>query len=199
MVELFSYPGNKISVIIHEPHIALQSLLGFGETQFLKKYKKFWILWICNDNLWDEMGLPRKSTCLAPKWNFIIVSFNPAWRMHWKTARSFRLRSVSLLAAIPISSTYWAHWSTLTTGSKYSRMLPSPLSMAVLSVSFLRISSSRFLGLTMHCTGVFPVWFSRNDSVPDPDTWGRFLLLAAFVIVHPFSVSFWGFSVILCV
>ena len=43
-------------------------------------------------------------------------------RMHSKTARMFRLRSVSFLAVLPIPSTYWAHWSTLTTESKYWRM-----------------------------------------------------------------------------
>ena len=34
----------------------------------------------------------------------------------------FRVKSVALLAALPKSSTYWAHWSALTAGSKYSRI-----------------------------------------------------------------------------
>ena len=49
--------------------------------------------------------------CLTPKWHSSIVIFNPAWRMHLKTARKFWVRYVAILAAIPTSSTYWAHWS----------------------------------------------------------------------------------------
>ena len=68
------------------------------------------------------MVLARNLTCLTPKWHFSIVNFNPARRIHLKTAPLFRVRSVELLAAIPMSSTFCAHWSSLTTGSKYSRM-----------------------------------------------------------------------------
>ena len=50
--------------------------------------------------------LPRNSICLTTKWHFSIVSFNPAWRMHLKTAGMFGVRSVALLAAIPMLSTY---------------------------------------------------------------------------------------------
>ena len=118
-VELFSHPGYKISVITYEPQIALKSLLDLGKLNLLRK---FWIFWGCGNTPSAEMALPRNSTCLAPKWHFSIVNFNPAGRMHLRTARIFRVRSVSLMAAIPISSTYWAHWSALTTGSKYSRV-----------------------------------------------------------------------------
>ena len=68
------------------------------------------------------MVLPRISTCLTPKWHFFMVSFNPARQVHLKTVRMFRVKSAALLAAIPMPSTYWAHWSVLTTGSKYSCM-----------------------------------------------------------------------------
>ena len=43
-------------------------------------------------------------------------------RTRSKTTRIFRIRSVALLAAIAISFTYWAHWSTLTTGCTYLSM-----------------------------------------------------------------------------
>ena len=32
-----------------------------------------------------------------------------------------------------------------------------------------------------------PSLFSRNDSVADPDTWGRFVFLAMFLILYYFS------------
>ena len=68
------------------------------------------------------MVLPTNSTCVTPKWHFLIVSFSPALRMHLKTALMFYMSCSVVLAAIPMSSTYWAHWSALMTVSRYSRM-----------------------------------------------------------------------------
>ena len=42
--------------------------------------------------------------------------------MHLKTARMFTQSCATVLAAIPMSSTYWAHWSALMRVSKHSRM-----------------------------------------------------------------------------
>ena len=94
-------------------------ILGFGESQFASEVLNFVRLW------WYSLGwngLPKSSTCLTPKWLFSIFNFNPAWWKHLKTARMFRVKFVAFLAAIPMSSTYWANWSALTAGSKYSRM-----------------------------------------------------------------------------
>ena len=68
------------------------------------------------------MVIFKNSLCLTPKWHFSVVNLNPAWRMNLKTARIFRVGSVAFLAAIPISLSYQALWSALTTGSNYSGM-----------------------------------------------------------------------------
>ena len=59
-----------------------------------------------DENPSGEIVLPRNSTWLTPKWHFSIFSFNPVGRMHLKTARRFGVKSVALLAAIPMSSTF---------------------------------------------------------------------------------------------
>ena len=91
-----------------------------------------WGAWVCPD--YSELSEPAVKFVLVILfflgiqlvWHrcgiFSIVSFNPAWRMYLKSAPLFRVRSVALLTAIRISSTYWGHWSASTTGSKYSRM-----------------------------------------------------------------------------
>ena len=65
---------------------------------------------------------PRKSTSCTPKWHLVMLSLRPAFLRHWKTARRFLINCSGVLAAMPISSTYCAHWSALMTGSRYSRM-----------------------------------------------------------------------------
>ena len=42
--------------------------------------------------------------------------------MHWNVALRLLMSCSASLAAMPISSTNWAHWSALITLSKYSRM-----------------------------------------------------------------------------
>ena len=51
-----------------------------------------------------------------------MLSLRPAFRRHWKTACRLLINCSGVLAAMPISSTYCAHWSALMTGSRYSRM-----------------------------------------------------------------------------
>ena len=103
---------------LRTPDIAAKSFWIWGIAIYLERFEP------CEfgDTPPDEMALPGNSFCLTPKKHFSIASSNPALGMHWKTARMFRVGSVALLAAIPISSTYCACWSALTTGSKYSRM-----------------------------------------------------------------------------
>ena len=55
-------------------------------------------------------------------------------------------------------------------------MLKSPLLLVVISFSFRWIASC-FLESLGHCTDVLLVWFSRSDSVSDPDTWGEISLI----------------------
>ena len=52
-------------------------------------------------------------------------------------------------------------------------MSPSSLSLAVISVSFRWISFYRFVEALRHCIGVLLVWFSRNESLLDPNTRGE--------------------------
>ena len=84
--------------------------------------KNFLILGTCGATPSGVMVRPRKSTCLTPKWHLDMANFNPAFLMHLKTSRILTVSCVASLAAIPMSSTYCAHWSALMTGSKYSRM-----------------------------------------------------------------------------
>ena len=64
--------------------------------------------------------LPRKSISVSPKWHLCIVNFNPASLMHSNEARRFLIKCSASFAAMPMSSTYCAHWSALITRSKYS-------------------------------------------------------------------------------
>ena len=48
------------------------------------------------------MVLPRKSTCLTPKWHLEIANFTPAFLIHLKTSRLLRVSLVASLAVIPI-------------------------------------------------------------------------------------------------
>ena len=84
--------------------------------------RKLVILCSCGATPWGVMVLPRNSIWVTPKWHFSIVSFSPALRMHLKTALMFLMSCSVVLAAIPMSSTYWAHWSALMTVSRYSCM-----------------------------------------------------------------------------
>ena len=86
--------------------------------------RNVWIFRACGENSPEEMVLPTKSACLTPKWHFSIVSLNPVWRWLLKTALMFRVSFIALLTAVPMSFTYWAHWSALTTESNYSSMKP---------------------------------------------------------------------------
>ena len=60
-------------------------------------------------------------------------SLSPDCLMHSKTARMFRIGCVTELAAIPMSSTYGAHWSALITLYKYSLMNLENADKALLS------------------------------------------------------------------
>ena len=55
--------------------------------------------------------------------------------------------------------------------------MSSSLSLAVMSNPFLWISRFRFVELLWHCTNVVSLWFFRNGSVLDPDTWGEVSLV----------------------
>ena len=77
--------------------------------------------------------LPRNSTSDTPKWHLSMDSLSPACLMHSKTARKFRISCVTEFAAIPMSSTYYAHWSALITLSKYSLMKLENADKALLS------------------------------------------------------------------
>ena len=90
----------------------------FGNRVFVRN---FWILWSCGATPCGVIVLPRNVISVTPKWHFLMVSLSPAFRMHSKTARMLRISCVTLLTAIPISSTYCAHWSALITLSRYSR------------------------------------------------------------------------------
>ena len=84
------------------PKVALYGRFRLGESEFVTKNLNLPRLGEIQSG---EIVLPRNSTCLTPNWLLSIVSFNRAWRKHWKTARMFRISSVAFLAAIGISST----------------------------------------------------------------------------------------------
>ena len=65
---------------------------------------------------------PRKSASCTPKRHLSMLSLRPAFHRQWKTAHRFLINCWGVLVAMPLSSTYCAHWSTLMTGSRYSRM-----------------------------------------------------------------------------
>ena len=119
--------------------------LDFGNRTFAKN---FMILWCWGRSLacYGAMVLPRNSTSVTPKWHLSMDSLSPACLMHSKTARMFRISCVTELAAIPMSSTYCAHWSALITFSRYSLMklenASKPCSVLVLNAcrrtSYLR-------------------------------------------------------------
>ena len=58
----------------------------------------------CDENLCGDTVLSKNSIFSTPKWHFSTVSFNPAPRMHLKTALLFRVIFVALLAALPLLS-----------------------------------------------------------------------------------------------
>ena len=91
----------------------------WGISLYSRKFEFYELVVILPRIKWFHLW---KSTCLTPKWHFSDVIFKPAWRIFLKTARTFRVRSAAVSAAIPISSRYRAHWSALTTGFKYSNM-----------------------------------------------------------------------------
>ena len=57
-----------------------------------------------------EMVPPKKLTCLTPRWQFSIVTFNSVLRMHFETARMIGARYVALAARI---SFYWTFLASL--------------------------------------------------------------------------------------
>ena len=73
--------------------------------------RNFLILWSWGAIPRGVIVLPRNCTLITPKWHFSIVSFRPAMLMHSKTALMLCISWATELAAIPMSSTYWAHWS----------------------------------------------------------------------------------------
>ena len=69
------------------------------------------------------MLLPKNSIFGWPKAHLDIDSFSPAFCICWKTASMLIISSSTLLAAIPMSSTYWAHLSSFTSASRDSRIV----------------------------------------------------------------------------
>ena len=53
--------------------------------------------------------------------------------MHWNVALRLLMSCSASLAAMPMSSTYWAHWSALMTLSRYSRIKLEKADRALLS------------------------------------------------------------------
>ena len=94
-----------------------RAFLDFGNLTF---FRKSWILGDCGATPWGVIVLPKKSTCFTPKWHLDIVSLSPALRMHLKTSVMFVANCSALFAAMPMSSTYCAHWSAFITESRYS-------------------------------------------------------------------------------
>ena len=89
--------------------------------------------------------LPRNSTSVTSKWHFSMVNLSPACLMHSKTARMLHISCVTELAAIPMLSTYCAHWSALTTLSKYSLMKLENADKALLSPGARRLYANVLL------------------------------------------------------
>ena len=118
-VKLFSHSGNIVFVIIYEAQITLQSFFGFGESHFVSKDLNFTRLW-CYSLGWN--GSPKKFNLPDSKVALFNCHFQSCIENALEDCPNVPVRSVALLAAISKSSTCWAHWSTLTTGSKYSRM-----------------------------------------------------------------------------
>ena len=87
----------------------------------------------------------RNSISVTPMWHFSIVSLSPAFLMHSKTARMFRINCVTVLAAVPMSSTYCAHWSALITLSKYFRMKLDKADRALLNPWAMRFYANVLL------------------------------------------------------
>ena len=65
-------------------------------------------------------GVWRLVVSVATKWHLCIVSLRPFSWMHLNVALKLAMRWSASLAAMQISSTYWAHWSALRTLSRYS-------------------------------------------------------------------------------
>ena len=69
----------------------------------------------------EVMLRPRNSISGCPKAHLALDSFGPPCLILMNTDSMLSTSSSTLLAAMPMSSTYWAHLSALTKGSKYSR------------------------------------------------------------------------------
>ena len=91
------------------------------------------------------------------------------------------------------------HWKISSLSSRSSvcevsifggEKLSSPLSLAVLSVSFRSISGCCFLELLGHCTCVLLVWYPGAIPYRIRIREVRFPLLATFVILHHFCVEY---------
>ena len=108
-------------------------LCWIGESQTAKFFviwgtlsllRRFLILCDCGETPSGERGLIRDLSLSYSEGAHFYCQIDPILWMHSKNARKFRVRPVAFSVAIPISSTFWACWSTLKTGSKYQRKTP---------------------------------------------------------------------------
>ena len=87
----------------------------------LSLQRKLWIFWACGEIPSNDSVLPKKFNLSDSKRTLFHCQFQSCLAEAIENGRMFWVLSVAFLAANPISSMYWAHWSTLTTGSKFSR------------------------------------------------------------------------------
>ena len=93
----------------------------------------------------------RKSTCRTPKKTRSSCPFQFRLAISLGDSPKLPRRIRRILAAISIPSTYWAHWSSLTTWSNYSRfklenadtdLLRSPASLLQVCVLLAKLKAS---------------------------------------------------------
>ena len=65
---------------------------------------------------------PGKFTFCTSGWHLFLLSLRLAFRRQSETAREFLSNFWGIMAAMPISSMYCAHWSVVITGPRYLRM-----------------------------------------------------------------------------
>ena len=71
----------------------------------------------------EMMLLSRNSTLERPKSHLAINKFSPACMLLMKTDSMLSTSSLTVLAAMPMLSTYWAQLLALTRGSRNSRIM----------------------------------------------------------------------------
>ena len=83
------------------------SVIVLLDQENLSLSRNFYTFWAAGETLSDELVRPRNSACLPPKWQFAIVNFNRVSLLNLKTTQKFRVKSVALLTAIPISLSFF--------------------------------------------------------------------------------------------